>query len=143
MSDYETVLYEVQGSKATITLNRPDNLNGITNRMMRELYECVCEAAEDRDVRVVKVTGAGRGFCPGADLKAYSSGEPQEANRRAYFQITSILHEMPKVTVAAINGACAGAGFGWAGVYDIRYAAARVALTGRLLASPFGEMTGP
>lgn len=49
MSDYKTILYEVQGTKATITLNRPDQLNGITNTMMRELYECVGRVADDRD----------------------------------------------------------------------------------------------
>ena len=62
MSDYETILYEVADNRATITLNRPDNLNGITNTMMRELYECVNEAAFDSTVRVVQLTGAGRGL---------------------------------------------------------------------------------
>ena len=95
-------------------------------------------------MRVVKVTGAGRGFCPGADLKAYGSGEPQEANRRAYFQITSILHEMPKVTVAAINGACAGAGFGWACACDLRYATARATFNTAFLGVAIsGDMAGP
>ena len=114
MSEYSTMLYEVTDHVACITMNRPQSLNGITNTMMRELYEITGRAAEDPQVRVVKLTGAGRGFCPGADLKAFSSGEPQEENRKEYFHITSLLHEMPKVTIAAINGACAGAGFGWA-----------------------------
>jgi 2-(1,2-epoxy-1,2-dihydrophenyl)acetyl-CoA isomerase len=144
MTEYQTILYEVQGSRATITLNRPDNLNGITNTMMRELYEGVGRAAEDRAVRVVKLTGAGRGFCPGADLKAYSSDEPQEASRLAHFQITSILHEMPKVTVAAINGACAGAGFGWACACDLRYATARATFNTAFLGVAIsGDMAGP
>ena len=82
MSDYKTIIYDVTNHRATITLNRPDKLNGITNTMMRELYECVRRAADDREVRVVKLTGAGRGFCPGADLNAYSSGEPQEEGRK-------------------------------------------------------------
>ena len=105
MSEYSTVLYEVEENIARITMNRPDNLNGITNTMMRELYETTGRAAEDPDVRVVILTGAGRGFCPGADLKAYSSDEPQEPNRQEYVHITSRLHEKPKVTNAAINGA--------------------------------------
>ncbi|MDG2277840.1 MAG: enoyl-CoA hydratase/isomerase family protein, partial [Pseudomonadales bacterium] len=108
MSEYSTVLYKIEGNVARITMNRPDHLNGITNTMMRELHETTSRAAEDPNVRIVLLTGAGRGFCPGADLKAYSSGEPQEPNRQAYFHITSLLHEMPKVTIAAINGACAG-----------------------------------
>lgn len=144
MSDYETILYEVADNRATITLNRPDNLNGITNTMMRELYECVNEAAFDSTVRVVQLTGAGRGFCPGADLKAYTSGEKQEPNRKEYFQITSMLHEMPKVTVAAINGACAGAGFGWACACDLRYATARATFNSAFLSVAIsGDMAGP
>ena len=144
MSDYQTILYEVDGNQATITLNRPDNLNGITNTMMRELYECVGEAAFDNNVRVVLLTGAGRGFCPGADLKAYSSGEPQEPSRKEYFSITSILHEMPKVTVAAINGACAGAGFGWACACDLRYATAGATFNSAFMGVAIsGDMAGP
>ncbi len=144
MSEYQTILYEVSSSRATITLNRPDHLNGITNTMMRELYECVNEAAFDENVRVVQLTGAGRGFCPGADLKAYSSGEKQEPNRKEYFSITSMLHEMPKVTVAAINGACAGAGFGWACACDLRYASAGAIFNSAFLGVAIsGDMAGP
>jgi 2-(1,2-epoxy-1,2-dihydrophenyl)acetyl-CoA isomerase len=144
MSDYETILYEVADNRATITMNRPDNLNAITNTMMRELYECVNRAAFDSDVRVVQLTGAGRGFCPGADLKAYSSGEKQEPNRKEYFQITSMLHEMPKVTIAAINGACAGAGFGWACACDLRYATTRATFNTAFLGVAIsGDMAGP
>ena len=144
MSDYETILYDVEGQRATITLNRPESLNGITNRMMRELYECVRRVSDDPAVRVVKLTGAGRGFCPGADLKAYASGEPQEENRKEYFHITSLLHEMPKVTVAAINGACAGAGFGWACACDLRYAVDRATFNTAFLGVAIsGDMAGP
>ncbi|HJP52623.1 MAG TPA: enoyl-CoA hydratase-related protein [Pseudomonadales bacterium] len=144
MSDYETILYEVDGTRATITLNRPDNLNGIINTMMRELYECLSIVAIDESVRVVLFTGAGRGFCPGADLKAYSSDQRQEPNRKEYFNITALLHEMPKVTVAGINGACAGAGFGWACACDLRYATARATFnTAFLNVAISGDMAGP
>ncbi|MDP6377014.1 MAG: enoyl-CoA hydratase-related protein [Pseudomonadales bacterium] len=144
MSRYETIIYAVEGSRATITFNRPDNLNGITNTMMRELYECVGEVAFDNDVRVVVLTGAGKGFCPGADLKAYSSGEKQEPNRKEYFNITAMLHEMPKVTVAAINGACAGAGFGWACACDLRYAKASATFNTAFMGVAIsGDMAGP
>ena len=77
MSDYETILYEVEGTRATVTMNRPDNLNGITNAMMRELYDCLNIVARDDSVRVVLFMGSGRGFCPGVDLKASTSGEAQ------------------------------------------------------------------
>lgn len=144
MSEYATVLYDVQDNVARITMNRPDHLNGITNTMMRELYETTGRAAEDPDVRVVVLTGAGRGFCPGADLKAYSSGEAQEPNRQAYFHITSRLHEMPKVTIAAINGACAGAGFGWACACDLRYASSAATFNSAFLGVAIsGDMAGP
>lgn len=144
MTDYQTILYEKDGHRATITFNRPESLNGITNTMMRELYACTSAVALDEEVRVVTLTGAGRGFCPGADLKAYSSGEKQEPNRKEYFNITALLHEMPKVTVAAINGACAGAGFGWASACDLRYAAAGATFNTAFLGVAIsGDMAGP
>lgn len=144
MTGFKTIRYDIDGTRATITLNRPDNLNGITNTMMRELHEVVSDVAMNEAVRVVQLTGAGRGFCPGADLKAYSSGEAQEPNRKEYFQITSMLHEMPKVTVAAINGACAGAGFGWACACDLRYAASNATFNTAFLGVAIsGDMAGP
>ncbi len=144
MSDYETILYEVTGNRATITLNRPDSLNGIVNQLMRELYDCLQRVSMDQDVRVVLFTGAGKGFCPGVDLKAATSGIKQEPNRKEYFHITTLLHEMPKVTVAGINGACAGAGFGWACACDLRYATARASFNSAFLGVAIsGDMGGP
>jgi 2-(1,2-epoxy-1,2-dihydrophenyl)acetyl-CoA isomerase len=144
MPDYQTIRYEVDGSRATLTLNRPDNLNAITGTMMRELYECLNVVALDERIRVLLLTGAGRGFCPGADLRAATSGEPQEPGRKEYFHITSLLHEMPKVTVAAVNGACAGAGFGWACACDLRYATARATFNSAFLGVALsGDMAGP
>ena len=142
--DYETIRCETAGNLATVTLNRPDNLNGITNTMMRELYECLNAVAQDAEVRVVLFTGAGRGFCPGVDLKASTSGAKQEPNRREYFHITTLLHEMPKVTIAAVNGACAGAGFGWACACDLRYASERAVFNSAFLGVAIsGDMAGP
>ena len=146
MSDktYDTILYETDGTLATVTLNRPDSMNGITPTLMRELYECLNDVAGDPDVRVVLFTGAGRAFCPGVDLKASTSGENQEPNRREYFHITTLLHEMPKVTIAAVNGACAGAGFGWACACDLRYATERAMFNSAFLGVAIsGDMAGP
>ena len=141
---YETILCEVEGTLATVTMNRPESLNGITSTMMRELYECLGELARDNDTRVVLFTGAGRGFCPGVDLKASTSGASREPNRREYFHITTLLHEMPKVTIAAVNGACAGAGFGWACACDLRYAAERAMFNSAFLGVAIsGDMAGP
>ena len=75
MSNYETILYEKEGSLATVTMNRPDSMNGITNTLMRELYECLNLVAMDESVRAVLFTGAGRAFCPGVDLKASTRGD--------------------------------------------------------------------
>ena len=144
MSNYETILYEVEDSLATLTMNRPDSLNGITNTMMRELWECLNEVAVDPAIRVLLFTGAGRAFCPGVDLKASTSGLAQEPNRKEYFHITSLLHEMPKVTIAAVNGACAGAGFGWACACDLRYASDRAVFNSAFLGVGIsGDMAGP
>ena len=141
---YETILCEVEGTLATVTMNRPESLNGITNTMMRELYECLGDLARDNDTRVVVFTGAGRGFCPGVDLKASTSGAKREPNSREYFHITTLLHEMPKVTIAAVNGACAGAGFGWACACDLRYAAERAMFNSAFLGVAIsGDMAGP
>jgi len=144
MSNYETITYEVTENLATITLNRPDSLNGIINQMMRELYECLQVVAANPAIRVLLFTGAGKGFCPGVDLKASTSGIKQEPNRKEYFHITTLLHEMPKVTIAGINGACAGAGFGWACACDLRYATARASFNSAFLGVAIsGDMGGP
>lgn len=123
MAAYETITYESADGIGRLTLNRPDRLNGITNRMMHELYEVLGRIPIDHSTRVVVLTGAGKGFCPGADLQHYSSGAAEEPNSPEHFQLTAMLHELPQVTIAAVNGACAGAGFGWAAACDLRYAA--------------------
>ena len=124
MSDYHTLLYTVDAGLATITMNRPDR-NGMTNRMVREMHGALTRVAADPSVRVLLLTGAGRSFCPGADLNWASSGEddPEEWSSPEHFQVPVLLHEMPALTIAAVNGACAGAGFGWACGCDIRFAA--------------------
>jgi 2-(1,2-epoxy-1,2-dihydrophenyl)acetyl-CoA isomerase len=90
--------------------------------MLRETHELLHSVADDETLTVIVLTGAGTAFCPGADLKHYTSGETGEAGKDEYFDVPVMLHEMPQVTVAAINGACAGAGLGWACGCDLRYA---------------------
>ena len=121
--DFETIIWQQDGGIGTITINRPEQFNGMTNTMLREAHELLHEVAHDDSVTVVVLTGAGKAFCPGADLKHYTSGAPNEPNKDEYFDVPVMLHEMPQVTVAAINGACAGAGLGWACGCDLRYAA--------------------
>jgi len=72
-SQYEQILYEVEDRVATVTLNRPDRLNAWTNRMGAEVKHAIAAAESDRGVAVILLTGAGRGFCSGADLKTLKS----------------------------------------------------------------------
>lgn len=130
-----TVLYEQDGRVATITLNRPERMNTMGGDLNERMLEALQKAADDEDVRAVVVTGAGRAFCAGGDLGAMkerqgdamyadSSRQGHVEHLRRMMRSSQLLHEMPKVTIAAINGACAGAGLAWACACDLRYAAA-------------------
>ncbi len=124
MTSYETILYEANDGIATLTLNRPEQFNGMTIRMVNETYACLEAAVNDTSLRVLVMTGAGRSFSPGADLKASAAGATDgERNNVLAYHVARLLHEMPAVTIAAVNGACAGAGFGWACGADLRVAA--------------------
>jgi 2-(1,2-epoxy-1,2-dihydrophenyl)acetyl-CoA isomerase len=126
MSDWETIHYAQADGIGRLTLNRPDRLNAMTNLMVRETAQALGRIAEDRSVRVLVLTGAGRAFCPGADLMGGAvnpEGAPDVRLEAADFRVPVLLHEMPAVTIAAVNGACAGAGFGWACACDLRLAA--------------------
>jgi 2-(1,2-epoxy-1,2-dihydrophenyl)acetyl-CoA isomerase len=141
---YETITWESGDGIGRLTLNRPEQRNGITGVMMRELLDATRAAAEDESLRVVVLTGAGRSFCVGADLKHYSSGEEDPGAPLETFDITRLLHEMPAVTVAAINGAVAGAGFGWACACDLRFATASAVFNSAFLdVAVAGDMAGP
>jgi 2-(1,2-epoxy-1,2-dihydrophenyl)acetyl-CoA isomerase len=131
-----TVLYEQRDGVATITLNRPERLNAMGDDMLVRVLERLESAAHDDSVRVVVLTGQGRGFCAGGDLgalsergKALAEGRDKQdretkiALLRRSMRSSQLLHEMDKVTIAAINGACAGAGLAWACACDVRYAA--------------------
>jgi 2-(1,2-epoxy-1,2-dihydrophenyl)acetyl-CoA isomerase len=119
MSGHEAIIYEKTGHVATISLNRPEARNGITPPMLDELYEAAQDAAADASLRVLVLRGVGRDFCPGADVKAYAAGGQRASDPEA-FTVSVILHECPLVTIAAIKGACAGAGLGWASACDFR-----------------------
>lgn len=120
-TDFETVIYVNEGGGlARLTLNRPESRNGMTNRMVREATLALEEAAADRSVRVLVLTGEGPAFCPGADLDHFASGQKDDRLEVRDFRVATLLHEMPAVTIAAINGACAGAGLGWALACDLR-----------------------
>jgi len=125
------VIVDVVGAVATITLNRPERLNAINPELSTALLTALREIRSDASVRVVVLTGAGRGFCAGGDLAAGLGGmigppplEAQSSRLREHTEASGLIHGLPQVTVAAINGACAGAGLSLALACDLRVAAA-------------------
>ena len=123
---YDEILYKVESHVATITLNRPDKLNAWTMHMEDEFGHAMREAASDEQARVVIVTGAGRGFCAGADMSLLTAvvekgGEAQ--NLGEHQRKHSWLLEVPKPIIAAINGPAVGLGLVIALYCDIRFAA--------------------
>lgn len=129
------VLYSLEGGVALITLNRPDRMNAVNYSLLTGLVEAVRRAAEDPDVGCVVLTGAGRGFCAGGDLKDGAlppqeqrpkrpSAQTRGAIVRQGSEASRLLHEMPKLTIAMINGPVAGAGIGLASSCDLRFASA-------------------
>ena len=136
---YEQILYEVKDRVASVTLNRPDKLNAWTAVMGREVRQAMDEAARDEAVRVIVLTGAGRGFCAGADMQLLSgiagAGRQEPGNAaaeraagdsavRADFRGPFAYFPMvPKPIIAALNGATAGLGLVVALYCDLRIAA--------------------
>jgi 2-(1,2-epoxy-1,2-dihydrophenyl)acetyl-CoA isomerase len=127
---YETLLYEVDQEVATITLNRPAVLNAISPQMIEELQAVLNTVRDDAHVRAVVLTGAGRGFCSGADLKARQRVQPSEAPpnasqagterlRRTYNPLILAIRTIEKPFIAAVNGVAAGAGCNLALACDI------------------------
>jgi len=128
MSD--VVLYERRDHVAVITLNRPDRLNAWTAELGAHYWNRLDEATDDPEVRVIVVTGAGRGFCAGADmdlLQAIGAGERGGAPARDEHQTYTLT--VPKPVIGAINGACAGLGLVQATMFDVRFAAAEAKFT--------------
>ena len=125
------VLYEVDGHVATITLNRPHRLNAISSKMLMTLGERLAEADDDRNVRCIILTGAGKGFCSGLDLVDASEGSgiggatAMKGMRHQSTRTlpTNILFAIDKPTICALNGAAAGYGLDLALGCDIRIAA--------------------
>jgi len=129
--DYTQIIYEVADGIATITLNRPEKLNAFTNRMMRELLDVFDVVDADDEVRVVIVTGAGRGFCAGADLsgggETFSAGGSDEQTadgvpRDGGGMVSLRIFECKKPVIGAINGAAVGVGVTMTLPMDIRLA---------------------
>lgn len=124
---FETIKYEVQDNAARITLNRPDQLNALTAPVLEELHQALRLAAASRDtVRAVMITGAGRGFCSGADLAAaykVDESDPKDMLRDLAIPVCNLLKNLGIPTVAAVNGPCAGVGMSLALNCDLVIAA--------------------
>lgn len=137
------VLTERQGAIAIITLNRPERRNGITVELCHLFYRVVQEVAAS-DARVVVLRGAGNDFCVGADIGGGGRSSPVTAEQlgRVHHAAT-VLHTMPQVTIAAIDGGCAGAGLGWATACDFRFATAEARFNTAFLGVGVSSDMGP
>jgi 2-(1,2-epoxy-1,2-dihydrophenyl)acetyl-CoA isomerase len=121
----ETVLYDFDSGVATITLNRPEAMNSLTVELKVALLEAVARAGSDPAVRAVVLTGAGRAFCAGQDLRELAEGEAagKGLDRTVvdhYNPLVLALTEMPKPVIAVVNGVAAGAGAALAFACDLR-----------------------
>jgi enoyl-CoA hydratase/carnithine racemase len=126
------LLVELSERVLTLTLNRPNKLNALSEEMITSAIDQLRRAVSDPAVGAVIVTGAGRGFCAGGDVSAMGGsgagdlGFEQRVDRQnAIHEFSELLWEMPKVTIAAVNGAAAGAGLGLALSCDLCFASER------------------
>ena len=113
---------------ATLTLNRPERLNALSTPIMEGLLEALPRLARDTAIGAIVLTGAGRAFCAGGDVKRMAEGSvepsPEEAvtRLRGRMEVSRLLHEIPKPTIAMVNGPAAGAGMALALACDLRIA---------------------
>ncbi len=128
--ELQDLLYEKRGHAAWITLNRPSVLNAISPSLVGSLKQACQDAQADKSVRAIVFTGAGRGFCAGADIKVMRDARLEDFRTflNELTQVWSFVRTLPKPTIAAINGVVVGAGFELTLVCDFRIAstAARI-----------------
>jgi 2-(1,2-epoxy-1,2-dihydrophenyl)acetyl-CoA isomerase len=126
---FETIIYELSNNVAIITLNRPDALNALSQKLVAELPQAIKEAVKE-NARAILLTGAGRAFCAGGDLREMQEIAQREGKIEAFFEAPlKMLHdcillirETPIPFIAAVNGVCAGAGTNFALACDIVFA---------------------
>lgn len=123
--ELKDLVYETRNQAAWITLNRPRVLNALSSDMLASLRRAFEAAGEDRDVRAVVMTGAGRGFCAGADIHVMDNAslESFRAFLLPFTQLCTFIRNFPKPSIAAINGVVVGGGFELTLVCDFRIAA--------------------
>ena len=143
----DSVLYQVSDAVAVITMNRPAAMNALTAGMKTELLAALRRASGDGPVRAVILTGSGRGFCAGQDLREHaatleSGGAVSDTVREHYNPIVETIMTMPKPVVAAVNGVAAGAGAALALACDFRVAARAASFVMSFSAVGLGPDTG-
>ncbi len=122
-----------EGAVVTVTLNRPERRNALSKEMVAELLPLLRRLENDPEAGVIVLTGEGKGFCAGGDVKAMADLDPsnlelQAVALRERSEVSRLLHEMPKITIAMVNGAAVGAGLGMALACDLRIGAASAKL---------------
>jgi 2-(1,2-epoxy-1,2-dihydrophenyl)acetyl-CoA isomerase len=133
----EELLLAVEGGVAVLTLNRPERLNALTRGMLSGLRTHLAALAEDPEIGCVVLTGGGRAFCSGGDVKVQAatagnsdqSPEQRADQLRASMEASRLLHDMPKPTIAMVNGVAAGAGMSLALACDLRIAGESARMT--------------
>lgn len=136
MPDFQEISYETRGPMALITINRPDKRNAISLGTLDELHAAVSLAADDENVRVITITGAGdRAFASGSDLSEVEHRDLRKALEPIVQGLAAQLESTPKPTIAAINGICFGGGLEVALGCDIRIASERASF-----ATPEGKL---
>jgi enoyl-CoA hydratase/carnithine racemase len=124
-----TVLRYLDRGVLTLTFNRPDRNNAWCPELEEEFFAALGDAAEDRAVKVIVVTGAGRSFCPGVDIELLSASAKGERELQGPRLPVTFAELVPKPVIAAVNGACAGMGLVQACAADIRFAASGAKFT--------------
>ena len=122
------LLETIEGGVALLTLNRPDRLNAFSDDMLRALIEAFTRLGADTGVRAIVLTGAGRGFCAGGDIKGMANRKPRTFEQRVEdlrwkTRLPLAMRECPKIVIGMINGAAVGAGLALALACDLRVAA--------------------
>ena len=121
MSEYNTVRYEHDGNVAIVTIYRPDAMNSFDAELRSELLAACQRAADDKEVRVVVLTGEGRSFSAGADLKSglNANEDTEEMLQAEYRPILECIWNMEKPVIAAVGGSAAGIGVSFALICDL------------------------
>ncbi len=133
----QELLTTIEGGVAVLTMNRPDSLNALTGDMLQALAEQTAKLAHDSAIGCVVLTGAGSAFCAGGDVKGMAAGgrmggaslEEKARDLRSRMEASRLLHDMPKPTIAMVNGVAAGAGLSLAMACDMRIVAKSARMT--------------